>query len=143
MRLRTRWLRSRILWFVVALSIAAIVFSFRPKPASTLKPITEATFTEIRIGMSLADLTDLLGKPSLEMAELGKVDGPEDYILNFAEPEAERRARGFQDYERRQWTGRDITIIVITDPAGNVVCRYKSEGRRGTWLTFFRSFLPF
>ena len=92
--------------------------------------------------MALADLTEMLGKPSIQIAELGKVDGPETYTLNFSQTEAERRARGFQDYQRLQWDSREISITVITDPAGTVVCRYKSEGGKVSWLDFFRSLLP-
>lgn len=132
---------SRLLWLAVVLVVVAIAFCLRPRPAGTKKPITQATFDEIHLGMRQAELLEMLGKPDFETAELGKVNGPESYSLNFSQSEAERRARGYEDYHRRQWTSSAITIIVITDAKGAVVCRYSGEGNRVSWWRAVRAWL--
>jgi WD40 repeat protein len=79
--------------------------------------------------------------PEYDAEELGLVDGPETYTVNFGQSYEERRQRGFRDYRRQQWTSPEISIIVISEPEGRVVCRYGGKGREPYWLALLRSWL--
>jgi hypothetical protein len=104
-------------------------------------PVTRANFGRIRIGMSQAELHRLLGAPDYQTVESGLVDGPETYITNRDLSDEERQRRGFRDCRRQQWTSPEVTIVVISDTDGQVVCRYSGDGQRSGWLTFLRSWL--
>lgn len=92
--------------------------------------VTRASFAKIRIGMSQTELHDLLGRaPDLRAMDLGRVEGPDRYAVNFATDPKELRRKGYGDYWREQWTSSEVTIIVITDLKGQVVCRYTGGGQ--------------
>jgi hypothetical protein len=57
-------------------------------------------------------------------------------------PREELLRDGFQEYVRQQWYSPEITIIVVSNPSGETVCRYKGEGVAAKpWLDAFRSWL--
>ena len=106
--------------------------------------VTRASFAKIRIGMSQSELHDLLGcAPDHRAMDLGRVDGPDRYAVNFAIDPKELRRKGYQDYWREQWTSAEVTITVITDLKGQVVCRYSGGGQsrlRDFWNWFSTQF---
>jgi hypothetical protein len=117
---------------------AVVVLSF---VARSSNPVSRANFRRIEVGMPQAEVCSLLGAPEYEVEELGLVYGPETYTVNFGQSDEERRRRGFRDYRRQQWTSPEISIIVISDSEGKVVCRYSGKGREPYWLALLRSWL--
>jgi len=104
-------------------------------------PVSRANFGRIHVGMSQAEVYRLLGQPEYQSVELGLVDGPETYTINFGQTVEERRRRGFREYQREQWCASGITITVIADlDHGRVVCRYIVEGEPN-WIAVLRSWL--
>ena len=102
-------------------------------------PVSQSAYDRIRLGMTQAELRSLLTRsPDYESRELGLVRGPENYTVNMAASPATLRSRGFRDYRRQQWQSAEITITVISDPAGHVVCRYKGGGQPRHWLDHAR-----
>ena len=73
--------------------------------------------------------------------ELGWVQGPALYSVNFSRDEAKLRREGYRTYRRQQWTSSELAIIVISEPEGGVVCRYRGllrwtdqhHKRTGAW----------
>jgi hypothetical protein len=130
------WLRARpILASLSALlALAPVMFVILPSPR-----VTKRNFERITVGMSQADLYDLLGKPVYDDRELGLVQGPESYTTNRLQSEEELRRRGFKDCRRQQWDSSELSIIVILDSEQRVVCRYMGGARRGYWLDSVRS----
>lgn len=100
--------------------------------------IRHRNYSRIHVGMSQADLRSLLGcDPDYKVSELGLVtapEGPECYSTNFGAKPEELRSRGFKECQRLQWHSPEITISVILDSSGIVVCRYKSGGQTTTWF---------
>jgi len=125
MRFIGRFLRSRT--FLVcsgfALVVLIVVFVIWPKKSR----INKANFGKIQVGMSQADLHQLLGPPQYEKVEIGRVEGPETYVISGMSNEAAFR-RGFRYCQRQQWSSSEINITVILDHDGQVVCRYSSQG---------------
>jgi hypothetical protein len=138
-----RWLRSHPR-LAAALFTGALVASFLGLLVLLWppNPITRANFDRIRVGMSQAELYGLLGAPQYQTVESGLVEGPETYATNRDQSDEERRRRGFREYRRQQWTSSEVTIIVISEPQGRVVCRYSGDGQTRDWLAFLRSWLP-
>jgi hypothetical protein len=136
MRPVRRWLWSHPRLAAAALACAAIALLLLLWPPN---PVTRANLARIRVGMSQAELHRVLGAPEYQTVEWGLVDGPETYITNRDQGEEERRRRGFREYRRQQWTSSEVTIIVIAEPHGQVVCRYSGEGQRRDWFAFLRS----
>ncbi len=92
--------------------------------------VTRAVFAKIRIGMSQDDLRDLLGRAlDFQTMDLGRVDGPEHYAVNFGTDPKELRRAGYQDYRREVWISSEVTITVVSDSGEQVVCRYSSGGQ--------------
>jgi hypothetical protein len=117
----------------------AVVLLLWPRGAAT-----QANFERIQVGMSQADLRGLLGRPEYDFVELGLVQGPEIYALDFGRTADQLRQRGFRAYRRQHWRSLDMTFTVISDPAGGVVCRYSRYGGKGTspgWLEYLRSWV--
>jgi hypothetical protein len=135
MRQRWNWPRSLSWLALLAAALATFMLALVLWPHGT---VTRANFQRIRVGMSQADLRDLLGQPEYDTVELGLVKGSETYSLNFTESEEKRRERGFRNYRRQQWSSSEITIIAISDLEGSVVCRYAGGGQRRSWLDLLR-----
>lgn len=129
------WPRYVVLVLAVSM-LALLVFGPRPPERISL-----ANFHALRRGMSRADLRDLFGPPQYESLELGLVTGPDRYTVNFAETNAQKRARGFQEYLRQQWMSPEITITVITDDKEKVVCLYRSGGQAVGWVARLREWV--
>jgi hypothetical protein len=104
-------------------------------------PVSRANFRGIEVGMPVAEVCRVLGAPQVDVEELGMVGGPGTYSVNFGPSAEEQRRRGFRVCRRQQWSSPDITIIVISDPEGQVVCRYSGEGQEPYWLARLRSWL--
>jgi hypothetical protein len=92
--------------------------------------VSQANFEKIELGMSQAAVQRILGPPEYQTIELGMVQGPKTYSIDFHARPEELRLRGHRDYKRQQWSSPEITIIVIWDAGGSVVCRYTGEGQR-------------
>jgi hypothetical protein len=88
--------------------------------------------------MSQADLRELLGAPEFDCAELGLVEGPDDYIAYSSSNDEKLRQQGFRDYRRQHWTSSQISIVVVSDKQGQVVCRYTSHGEPWNWRVLLR-----
>ena len=132
-----RWrFQPLLISIAVVVGVLAVLVAVWPKGR-----VTHASFSKIRIGMSQDELHDLLGRePDLRAMDLGKIGGPDHYTVNFATDPKELRRMGYQDYRREQWTSAEVTIIVITDLKGQVVCRYHRGGQSRfrdfwNWLT--------
>jgi hypothetical protein len=119
----------------VAVIVATVILTFWPR-----QRITAANFCTIQIGMSQTELRGLLGDPEFDFVGLGVVEGPDIYVTNSILPEEQLRQRGFQDCRYQQWTSSEITISVISNQQGEVVCRWSSKGRPWEWREFLRSF---
>ena len=92
--------------------------------------VTHASFARIRIGMSRDELHALLGrKPDIQVMNVGKVNGPDNYLTRPGADPKELRGEGYQDYRFEQWTSAEVSIMVITDLKDQVVCRYSGEGQ--------------
>lgn len=124
---RPNWSR-RLLWLAaIALPMPLIAtILFVPLPG---KRISAANFRGIRVGMSESELRELLGVPRYESVEMGLVNGPTNYTVNFAKTDEELRARGFKEYVRYVWMSPEITITSIVDTDEKVVCAYSSGGQ--------------
>jgi hypothetical protein len=138
MRRRWGWPRYYPWVALLATAVAAVAVVFVSWPRGA---VTRANFQRIQVGMSQADLSGLLGPPDYDTVELGLVQGPETYTVSFGESDDERHRRGFRNYRRQQWTSSEVEIVVISDSAGSVVCRYRSEGQSSSWLDFLRSWI--
>jgi hypothetical protein len=132
------WLRSHPRVALLATAVAAVAVVFVSWPRET---VTRANFQRIQVGMSQAELWALFGRPEYDTVELGLVPGPETFTVNFDQSDDERHRRGFRNYRRQQWTSREITIVVISEPDGGVVCRYSCEGQWRGWREFLRSWV--
>jgi hypothetical protein len=120
-----RWLRSHPWLTLAALAGAVVTLSWIVLGGNQ---VTRSNFDRIQLGMSRADVHDLLGPPEFQVVESGLVDGPASYITNREQTDEERRRRGFRDYRREQWSSSEIEIVVISDLEGRVVCRYPGLG---------------
>jgi hypothetical protein len=123
---------------LLALSILTILGSLLGLILLSQDSVTRHNFAKIRVGMSTAELSQLLGTPEYQANESGLVDGPEHYSTNHALSAEERRRSGIQEYRRQQWSSSELTIIAISDLQGRVVCRYAGEGRRRSWIALLR-----
>ena len=103
--------------------------------------VTRQNFGKIRVGMSMAELHQVLGPPDYRVVQSGLVNGPESYSTNSFLSEEERRQRGFRDYQHLQWTSSDLTIVAISDAEGLVVCRYTGPGQKTDWIAFLQYWL--
>jgi hypothetical protein len=121
---------------VLAGSICVLSLAFLPSIR-----ITAANYDRIQVGMTQAELYDLLGPPESQTVELALAEWPETFVVNFSQSEAERRRRGFRDCRREQWVSSYMEIIVVSDLEGRVVCRYTGPGRKPYWLLILRSWL--
>jgi hypothetical protein len=142
MRLPRKWGRLLTLLVAAILVIGLVSLLLFLRSSTPPSPVTRANFQRIEVGMSQSDLRSLLGAPEYDATELGRINGPDSYSLNFIQSEKERRQSGYRDYRRQQWTSSECSIIVISDPERKVVCRYTREGQKPARLAFFRSWLP-
>ena len=135
-RARSRWPRRSLLLAAVALPLPLLaVLIFFPSPEETVTP---ANFDAIRLGMSQSELRKLLGPPRFDSVELGLVNGPASYTVNFALTEDELLARGFQEYLRQVWISPQITMTVVSDADQRVVCTYSGGGQSRDWHGWLR-----
>jgi len=142
------WLRKGPVWrtatalgvVIAALALIVVIAVFEYVRLFPEK-VTRAGFQSIRIGMPQSELYQLLGSPGFAETEWGLVEGPDAYVTNASQSLAEKQQRGFQEYRRQQWISSEITIIVIFDGDGTVVCRYASEGQQG-WLAATWAAMP-
>ena len=120
---------------LVIVALAAFeLLAFALAKYALREPVTPENVARVRVGMSDAKLFELLGRPWYETKELGKVVG-ERYLTSPGSSPAELRKRGFRELVRRQWTSREAGVVVVSDLAGNVVCRYDAQPRsRGSLL---------
>ena len=132
---RTVWSRP-VLAVALAIIVAAVLFTLWPK-----QRISSANFDKIEIGMPQAELRELLGAPEFDSVVFGLVEGPKTFSTNFHFSNEQLRQRGFRDYGYQQWNSSDITIVVISDQQGEVVCRYNLEGQPWDWPAFLRRFI--
>jgi hypothetical protein len=122
----------------VAVIVVTVILTLWPR-----QRITAANFSKSQIGMSQAELRGLLGDPEFDSVLFGLVEGPKTFItkFDFSNEQEQLRQRGFQDYRFQQWTSSEISIVVVSDQEGQVVCRYSSEGRPWEWRRFLRRFI--
>jgi len=125
------WVRSRpfLIFFAFAIVVATLVFTFWPK-----QRITKANFDKIQIGMSQEELLQLLGTPEIDTVQLGLVEDPQTFIILGSDSR-------YKDYRFQQWTSSEISIGVVSDSEGQLVCRYSNPGREWDWRVFFRSLI--
>jgi hypothetical protein len=95
-----------------------------------------ATVSKIRVGMSRVEVRRLLGGPaSYQAKQLGLVRGPDAYTTNRSADPQTLRERGFRDYLFEQWSSPEVSIMVVSDMEGRVVCRYSGKGQTGVnWV---------
>jgi hypothetical protein len=120
---RTRFHAYVALVFLACLLITGIVILL-PR-----ERVTRANFERIEIGMSVADVQTLLGRrPEVQAVDSGRVLGPSSYSVDLGPKRLHRD--GYQNYTRQQWSSPELTINVISDANGRIVCRYSHEGQR-------------
>jgi hypothetical protein len=131
MRALENWVRPRLILAIIGLSliIAVLVFVLWPR-----ERVTRQNFGKIWVGMSQAELYQLLGSPHYQIVEIGIVDSPDSYSTNKHLSIEEKRLRGYRDYRRQHWASPKLTISVISDLKGEVVCRYTSQGHTSDWF---------
>ena len=132
------WVRSHPRMTLAVLTVAVVVLSSVARPAN---PVSRDNFRRIEVGMARAEVRGLLRPPKYEAEEVSLVTGPETYAVTFGQSGEEERRRGFRKVRRQQWTSSEISIIVISDAKGTVVCRYSGEGREPYLLALLRSWL--
>jgi hypothetical protein len=130
------WVRfSPFLAFVaLAIAVATLVFGLWPK-----QKITKANFNKIQIGVPQGELCRLLGNPEFDAVELGTVRDAKNYATNDYYKRDQLLGMGYQDFRHQQWISSEISINVISDLNGDVVCRYSGPGREQDWREFLRS----
>jgi hypothetical protein len=117
------------------LALTAVILAFLLWPKQR---ITQANFEKIQVGMSQEELHQLLGTPYSEVVELGLVIDPHTFLPPSGTP-AELRQKGYKEYRWQFWASSEITIGVISDTEGQVVCRYSQPGQERGWQEFLRS----
>ncbi len=125
-----------ILALLVGLAVFAAFFLLFPNP------ITERNFDKIALGMTRAEVFQLLGHPQFEAREFGHVTRSDTYVTNDTLTPEERERNGYRKYIRGQWTSSQITIAVIFDTDDKVVCRFRGEGQQSYWVELLLSWLP-
>ncbi len=130
------WVRSRpfLAFIAFAIVVSTLVIALWPK-----QRITKANFDKIQIGMSQEELRRLLGPPEFDKVEVGLVKDPNTYSITLSTPPEELRRQGHKDYRWQQWTSSEISIVVVSDMEGQVVCRYPGPGQEWDWREFLRS----
>lgn len=128
--LRTR--RTALEAFVAIVVLAGVFFLL------ARETVSPANFERLQIGLSQAEVHELLGAPRGGWNDVGKVTGPEQYATNFSQDKQSLLAKGYQEYLREQWSAREITIIAIFDQDRRLVCRYKHPGQETSWLALLR-----
>lgn len=127
----------RLIIAVVMATIAAVAGSVLN--AWTRERVTLANFGKIEVGMAESQVREILGRgPAYRNIELGLVTDPGNYSENSTLNFYELKRRGYRDYQRAQWNSDEITICVIFEMSGRVVCRYSGEGQpRVNWSDYF------
>jgi hypothetical protein len=137
MALIRNWVRSRpfLAFLAFAIVLAALVFALWPK-----QRITKANFDKIQAGMSQEELRQLLGTPYFDNVQLGLVIDPQTFAPPSGPP-GELRRKGYKEYRWQNWASSEISIGVVSDSEGQVVCRYSQPGQEWDWREFLRSLI--
>lgn len=139
MRLVGLFRRRAVLVLIGAAIVTLLVVAASNGPRNA---VSLANYQRIQIGMSQVEVSRLLGgPPQFQKRQLGRVDGPDKYVINFGNEQEKLRNRGFRDYEWQQWHSGEITIAVVSDLDGIVVCRYSSPGQSRNWTQQVWSFV--
>ena len=105
--------------------------------------INHRNYSRIQAGMSPAEVRNLFGSdPAFDFSELGlvaKFEGEGSYSINFAYSPEVLRKRGYQDCRRQQWHSPEVTVSVVYDDSGKVICRYKGGGQRTRFQRFWNT----
>jgi len=125
------WVRSRpfLTFIAFAIVVSTLVIALWPK-----QRITKANFDKTQIGMSQGELLQLLGTPEIDTIQLGLVEDPQTFIILGSDSR-------YKDYRFQQWTSSEISIGVVSDSEGQLVCRYSNPGREWDWRAVFRSLI--
>ena len=121
--------RRTALGAVVAIVVLAGVFFLLAH-----ETVTPANFGRLRIGLSQAEVHELLGPPRGRWNDVGNVTGPDQYATNCTQDKESLLAKGYQEYLREQWSSPEITIIAVFDQDRRLVCRYRRPGQESSWL---------
>ena len=106
---------------LIALLVSAVL-SFSPR-------VTAENYARIDVGMAMADVEQILGKPKYDDTEYGVIGNTGAYVTNYSLSDQEKLEIGYQKYRRLQWTSPEITIVVVFDSNGLAATRYRSEGQ--------------
>jgi hypothetical protein len=132
--------RSRLLVCLALLTLAALVVGSLVWPTGRAN---KANFARVRLGMSVKEVTTLLGPVDYGTVMKGIVSTPTCFSTNN-DPDVQRR-ENHRDYQFRQWDSPEATFVVIFDDNGQVVCRYSASPQVGKadWVTRLRNLLNF
>ena len=121
--------KAKILHWVTVLGALLLIALLVPVAISFWPRVTAENYAQIDVGMSLADVERILGKPRYDNAEYGIIGETGAYVTNRSLSEEDKLAMGYRKYRRLQWMSHEITIVVVFDSHGLVATRYRGEGQ--------------
>lgn len=121
--------KTKFLYWGIVLGALLLIALLVPAAISLWPRVTAESYAQIDVGMSLADVERILGKPRSDNAEYGVVGETGAYVINNSLSEQEKLEMGYRKYRRLQWMSHEITIVVVFDSNGRVATRYRGEGQ--------------
>jgi hypothetical protein len=98
--------------------------------------VTLSNFGSIEVDVPLKEVEALLGRgPDHIWKTLGRVESPDVFVTN-ADPIVQEKMT-HRMYHLYQWQSSELTIVVVVDEAGKVVCRYQSGPVVEPWYVRF------
>jgi hypothetical protein len=113
---------------LLILLLLAVLLAVRIRQGQLSRAEFAAEFAAIQPGMTHDEVERRLGKkPGYQKMMLGKVISPTSFASN-SNPLPKDRHR-YQQYDFQQWTTSELTVMIVFDLEGRVVCRYSSAGQ--------------
>ena len=122
--------KTKLLSWVIVLGAMLLIALLVPVVLSLWPRVTAENYARIDVGMALADVERILGKPRYDDTEYGVIGETGAYVINDSLSDEEKRDMGYRKYRELQWDSPEITIVVVFDSNGLVATRYRSEGQR-------------
>lgn len=91
--------------------------------------VSQESVALIEVGMSRSGVHEILGTPDLQFVNVGRVNGPTEFVTNTSLTASETAARGFSKHLFEQWSTTSFTAILIFDQTDTVACQYSSHGQ--------------